>query len=107
MPIKKNRRRWAGQLHVHLTPSPPTHAPPKATDGALWWEASFDIPDDAASLSFCVNSGDAWDNNGGADHKVRRPHRGRSHRLGGGAACLAGRDPRMRLLVDRRREQGA
>lgn len=42
----------------------------QASDGELWWEAIVEVPPTAAAMSFCVNSGDCWDNNGGVDHKV-------------------------------------
>lgn len=38
----------------------------------MWWEASFEIPKGAVAVNFVVNCENAWDNNGGKDHKVRR-----------------------------------
>lgn len=44
---------------------------PQATPSELWWEVALEAPAQAACLNFCVVAGDnAWDNNGGADHKV-------------------------------------
>jgi hypothetical protein len=39
-------------------------------DTELWWEASFEIPEGAVAVNFVVNCENAWDNNGGKDHKV-------------------------------------
>lgn len=41
-------------------------------DSELWWEASFDIPKGAVAVNFVVNCENAWDNNGGKDHKVSK-----------------------------------
>jgi hypothetical protein len=49
---------------------PPRRPFLQAADGELWWEAEVEVPAEAVALSFCVHSGDCWDNNGGADHKV-------------------------------------
>jgi len=54
--------------HTASHPQPPHTR--QAGEGELWWEAPFTVPTDAAAVSFCINSGDAWDNNNGADHKV-------------------------------------
>lgn len=39
-------------------------------DDEVWWEASFEIPKGAVAVNFVVNCDNAWDNNGGKDHKV-------------------------------------
>lgn len=41
-------------------------------DDEVWWETSFDIPKTAVAVNFVVNCENAWDNNGGKDHKVRQ-----------------------------------
>ncbi|GBF95473.1 glycosyltransferase [Raphidocelis subcapitata] len=61
-----NNWRTKGAAPIEMKPS---SAVP-AADDQLWWEASVDLPPDAACLNFCVNSGDCWDNNGGGDHKA-------------------------------------
>jgi hypothetical protein len=40
-------------------------------DDEVWWETSFEIPKGAVAVNFVVNCENAWDNNGGKDHKVR------------------------------------
>jgi hypothetical protein len=51
-------------------PAAPHFPPSKEVEDELWWEATFDVPTNAAVISFCVNAGDTWDNNNKADHKV-------------------------------------
>ncbi|KAI8475202.1 MAG: hypothetical protein J3K34DRAFT_517637 [Monoraphidium minutum] len=62
-----NNWRSKGDAPLEMKPAPKGG---EASEGELWWEAEVAVPADAASLSFCVNSGDCWDNNGGADHKA-------------------------------------
>lgn len=50
----------------HAVPSPL----PQGDDDEVWWETSFDIPKTAVAVNFVVNCENAWDNNGGKDHKV-------------------------------------
>ena len=45
---------------------------PQGEDTELWWEANFEIPKGAVAVNFVVNCENAWDNNGGKDHKVRQ-----------------------------------
>jgi hypothetical protein len=46
------------------------HSSVPGEDDEMWWEASFSVPKDCASVSFVVNCENTWDNNGGKDHKV-------------------------------------
>eukprot|EP00775_Hariotina_reticulata_P004294 gene4294-4546_t len=47
------------------------HSSVPGEEDELWWEASFTVPLDAVSVSFVVNCENAWDNNGGKDHKIK------------------------------------